>query len=65
MSTRTYEGHTQLVYDAVWSPGLPSTFASVAGKGPIYCFLLFSPLVFFLWFEDCSCIEPFVTFLFR
>ncbi|XP_034230780.1 peroxisomal targeting signal 2 receptor isoform X2 [Thrips palmi] len=33
MSTRTYEGHTQLVYDAVWSPGLPSTFASVAGDG--------------------------------
>ncbi|KAJ1522923.1 hypothetical protein ONE63_002062 [Megalurothrips usitatus] len=42
-STRTYEGHTQLVYDAVWSPGTPSMFASVAGDGMLH-----------IWAEDIA-----------
>jgi len=28
----TFLGHTQLVYNAMWSPHVPSCFASVSGK---------------------------------
>jgi len=31
-SLATFLGHTQLVYNAMWSPHVPSCFASVSGK---------------------------------
>jgi hypothetical protein len=32
----TFLGHTQLVYNAMWSPHVPSCFASVSGKYDSY-----------------------------
>lgn len=31
-SLATFLGHTQLVYNAMWSPHVPSCFASVSGN---------------------------------
>lgn len=49
MSLRTYGGHTQLVYDTVWSPSSPSMFASVAGT-----FTIPSIFLNFLLIKDLS-----------
>ncbi|XP_073992365.1 peroxisomal biogenesis factor 7 isoform X2 [Rhodnius prolixus] len=34
-SLATYLGHSQLVYNAMWSPHIPSCFASVSGDGTL------------------------------
>lgn len=34
-SINTYSGHSQLVYNAMWSPHIPNCFASVSGDGTL------------------------------
>lgn len=34
-SLNTYNGHSQLVYNAMWSPHIPNCFASVSGDGTL------------------------------
>ena len=40
MSLSTFHGHSKLVYNAMWSPLVPSCFASVAGEFNISVFII-------------------------